>query len=183
MPAIVSAGQSEPSNRDDCLAARADLMRHLPIDPDAISDESIVKVGLAPHDFNTYTLQARRRFKMAVAPHFLALLAEAKMTERTHAGGRRGDVKQTARVITFTGADEQKKIGIFSTVTDVSTQVQASAGKEKNRHHRLADTELRIFAGREEAIRSQEHALEKMEERVKVYSELHNNLSKYSKKE
>lgn len=166
MPAIMSAGSSEPSVRGERLAVRADLIKHLPIDPDAISDESLTKVGLAPEDFRTYTLQARRRYKMAVAPQFLALLSEAKMTERPYAGKVKGEPKSTARVITFAGADGEEKVGIFSTVTDVSTQVKISEGKEKNRHHRLADTELRIFAGREEAIRSQEHALEKMKERI-----------------
>lgn len=182
MPAIVSAGRSESSMREERLAVRADLIKHLPIDPDAISDESLTKVGLAPDDFKTYTLQARRRYKMAVAPQFLALLSEAKMTERPYAGRVKGETKSTARVINFTGADGQEKIGIFSTVTDVSTQTKLSAGKEQNRHHRLADTELRIFAGREEAIRSQEHALEKMNERILVYSDLHNKLSDYAKK-
>jgi hypothetical protein len=182
MPAIMSAGSSEPSVRGERLAVRADLIKHLPIDPDAISDESLTKVGLAPEDFRTYTLQARRRYKMAVAPQFLALLSEAKMTERPYAGKVKGEPKSTARVITFAGADGEEKVGIFSTVTDVSTQVKISEGKEKNRHHRLADTELRIFAGREEAIRSQEHALEKMKERIWVYSELHNKLCDYANK-
>ncbi|MBP7823524.1 hypothetical protein KA050_04185 [Candidatus Gracilibacteria bacterium] len=182
MPAILSAGRSESSLREERLAVRADLIKHLPIDPDAISDESLTKVGLAPEDFRTYTLQARRRYKMAVAPQFLALLSEAKMTERPYAGKVKGEPKSTARVITFAGADGEEKVGIFSTVTDVSTQVKISEGKEKNRHHRLADTELRIFAGREEAIRSQEHAVEKMNERIGIYSELHNKLCDYTKK-
>lgn len=182
MPAIVSAGRSESDMREERLAVRADLIKHLPIDPDAISDESLTKVGLAPEDFKTYTLQARRRYKMAVAPQFLALLAEAKMTERPYVGKVKGEPKSTARVITFMGADGEEKVGVFSTVTDVATQVKISEGREKNRHHRLADTELRIFAGREEAIRSQDHALEKMNERISVYSDLHNKLCDYAKK-
>lgn len=179
MPAIMSAGSSEPSVRGERLAVRTDLIKHLPIDPDVISDESLTKVGLAPEDFKNYTLQARRRYKMAVAPQFLALLSEAKMTERPYAGKVRGESKSTARVITFTGADGQEKVGIFSTVTDVSTQVKISEGKEKNRHHRLADTELRIFAGREEALRSQQHAIEKMEQRIRYCSQFFNQLSEY----
>jgi hypothetical protein len=86
MPAIFPVGKTEPGRREEIIAARNGLMRHLPIDPDAISDESLSKVGLAPEDFKYYTKQARRRYKMAVAPQFLSLLAEAKMTERPNTG-------------------------------------------------------------------------------------------------
>lgn len=181
MPAIMSvAGESE--TREWPFAANADFIKRLPIDPNAISDDSLIKVGLAPADFKKiYTLQARRRYKMAVGPQFLALLSEAKMTERPHAGKRGWKVKETARVISFTGADGLEKIGIFGTVSDISTQTTVSGEKQKNRHHRLADTELHIFAGRDEAIRSQDHALEKMGQRIAVYSEFFNELGKYSK--
>lgn len=180
MPAVVPISGNKGGKRKEaqCLAARDKLRAHLPIDPDAISDESLTKVGLAPADFEHYTLQARRRYKMAVAHDFLALLLKAKPTARLHAGENR----ETARVITFLGADGQEKIGIFSTITDVSTRLRPSVQWEKNHHSRLADTELRIFAGREEAIRSQEHAIEHMKERVSHCAELFNQLSEYKQK-
>ena len=180
MPAVAPIpGNNEGKRKEtQCFAARDKLRAHLPIDPDAISDESLTKVGLAPADFEHYTLQARRRYKMAVVHDFLALLLKAQPTARLHAG----EDKETARVITFLGADGLEKIGIFSTITDISTRIRSSIQWERNQHNRLADTELRIFAGKEEAIRSQEHAIEHMQERVSHCAELFNQLSEYKQK-
>jgi|GEM_PF-2961891 len=44
MSTIESQGKTDSSKRREVLSARLDLMRHLPIDPDAISDDSLVKV-------------------------------------------------------------------------------------------------------------------------------------------
>lgn len=174
--------ERESETQGGLFTADTDVIRHLPVDPDAISDDSLIKVGLAPVDFRKrYSFQSRRRYKMAVVPQFLALLSEAQLTERPHATKRNGKVRETARVINFMGADGLEKIGIFGTVSDISTQTTTSREKPKNRHHRLSDTELHIFTGRDEAIRSQDHALEKMSQRMALYSEFYNELGKYAK--
>jgi hypothetical protein len=67
-------------------------------------------------------------------------------------------------------------------VTDLSTQKVKSGEKHKNRHQKISGTELRIFAGREEAIRSQDHAIKKMEENIQLYASLFNKLGDYNKK-
>lgn len=183
MPAIISA-EKESETQEGLFTADTDVIRHLPVDPDAISDDSLIKVGLAPVDFKKrYSFQSRRRYKMAVGPQFLTLLSEAQLTERPHVAKKNGKIRKTARVINFTGADGLEKIGIFGTVSDVSTQTTTSREKPKNRHHRLADTELHIFTDREAAIRSQDHALEKMSQRIALYSEFYNELGKYTQQD
>jgi hypothetical protein len=86
MPTIESRGTTSQKKREEVLNTRFELMKNLPIDPDSINDEALIKVGLAPEDFMQYTQQARRRYKMAVAPDFLALIAESELTERPYAG-------------------------------------------------------------------------------------------------
>ena len=72
MPSIENRGKTNPAMREAVLNERESLLRDLPIDPDKISDESLVKAGIAPLNFEkTYTAQARRRYKMAAAEQFL----------------------------------------------------------------------------------------------------------------
>lgn len=118
-------------------------------------------MGLAPGDFATYTLQARRRYRMAVSGKFLEMLTKAKMIDRPQGSKKDWQEKPTtARIISFSGADGEEKIGIFSTVTESHTKEVKSGEATKNKHQRVSDTTLRIFAGREEARRSQDHAIE-----------------------
>jgi hypothetical protein len=61
------------------------------------------------------------------------------------------------------------------------TQTVSSGEKTKNRNHTISATELHIFAGREEAIRSQDHAIEGMSVKIALYAGLFNALGDYSK--
>lgn len=61
------------------------------------------------------------------------------------------------------------------------TKTVSSGEMTRNRNHKISATELRIFAGREEAIRSQDHAIESMSEKIEIYAELFNALGDYSK--
>ncbi|MCB9806714.1 hypothetical protein H6768_02280 [Candidatus Peribacteria bacterium] len=121
---------------------------------------------------------------MAASGQFLSLLTQAQMVHRPHGTRRREQqVPTTARIISFIGADREEKIGIFSTVTESHTQEVKSGDTTRNKYRKISDTELRIFAGREEARRSQEHAIEKMRETEVIYTELLTGLSEYGKKE
>jgi uncharacterized protein YbcC (UPF0753/DUF2309 family) len=83
------------------------IIRALPIDPMKISDEILKKMGLAPEDYETYTLQARLRYKLWVRSRFLEILAHAHIFERSPTLAAKG--KTTARLISFkTEAGEKK---------------------------------------------------------------------------
>ena len=61
------------------------------------------------------------------------------------------------------------------------TKTVSSGEKTKNRNHKISDTNLHIFAGREEAIRSQDHAIESMSKKISLYAGLFNALGEYLK--
>lgn len=75
------------------------IILSLPIDPAKVSDEVIKKMGLAPEDYDTYTAQARLRYKLWIRPRFLAILARAHVFERDPTLNAPG--KTTARLISF----------------------------------------------------------------------------------
>lgn len=98
---------------------------------------------------------------MAISGKFLEILSQAKMIERPQGVKKEWQEKPTtARIISFIGADGEEKIGIFSTVTESHTKEVKSGETTKNKHQRVSDTTLRIFAGREKARDSQQHAIE-----------------------
>lgn len=76
-----------------------DIVLTLPIDPEKISDEVIKKMDLAPDDYDTYTAQARLRYKLWIRHRFLSILAGAHVFEREPTLQSPG--KTTARLISF----------------------------------------------------------------------------------
>ena len=63
----------------------------------------------------TYTLQARRRYTLAVRKRFLTLLAGAQEVNR-------GDHGKTARILEVTREDDEKRLIIFRTVTEAKIE-------------------------------------------------------------
>ncbi len=117
---------------------------------------------------------------MILSREFVKLLSRATPHERTHKN--RGSVKRTtARIIHFKSAKGEDRLGIFGTKTDLLTRVKGE-DDIRNEHNKMAETELHIFMSVDDARRSQEHAIEKMQERMAEYAKLHNALSRYSKK-
>ena len=54
-----------------------DIIRALPLDPEKLSDTVLRKVGLAPEGYETYTLQARLRYKLWIREQFFHMMANA----------------------------------------------------------------------------------------------------------
>lgn len=49
----------------------------------------------------------------------------------------------------------------------------------KNRHQKISDTEFRVFSHRDEAVRSQEHAIGGLEKKIALYSQIFNDFGAY----
>jgi hypothetical protein len=133
----------------------------LPIDPAKISDEVLKKMGLAPEDYNTYTAQARLRYKLWVRPRFLRILAHAHVFERQPTLTSHG--RTTARLVSFKTEDDIKKVAVFGTDTDMYDHITGIVP----RHHRtkVSRTSFRVLQNFSSLLRSQEHTLVKLLEK------------------
>lgn len=129
---------------------RDTLIQSLPINPDKIAEETLIKLGLAPDDFMTYTLQARRRYTLSVRQKFLTLLSQAREVNRADHG-------ITARILEVTREDDEKRLIIFRTVTEANIEEKKSGHR---RYYEMSATYCSVFENWEEAIRSQTHAVE-----------------------
>lgn len=138
------------------------LIQSLPIDPDKIAEETLIKLGLAPDDFMTYTLQARRRYTLSIRKKFLTLLSQAQEINRTNQG-------KTARILEVTLENGEKRLIIFRTVTEANIEEKKDGHR---RYHEISATYCSVFENWEEAIRSQTHALEGLEEKISDYEKL-----------
>ncbi len=138
------------------------MIETLPIDPEKISDETLEKLWLTPEDFSSYTPGARNRYKLAIREKFLWLFARAKPVNR------RGEWATTARILTVPHVVEGERIAIFRTVTDshIHTTWQRNP---RRRFHKVSRVLCSIFETREEAMRSQGHALGSIYEKLDEY--------------
>lgn len=105
----------------------------------------------------TYTLQARRRYIMAVRKRFLTVLSNAREVNRTPK--ERPRKEKTARILEVTREDGEKRILIFRTTTDNHIH-KTGQKKVRTSHNETYSVYCSVFENREEALRSQEHAAE-----------------------
>lgn len=138
------------------------LIESFPIDPEKIPDETLEKLWLTPEDFWGYIPGARNRYKLAIREKFLWLFARAKPVNR------RGEWATTARILTVPHAVEGERIAIFRTVTDshIHTTWQH---KPRRRFHKVSRVICSIFETKEDAMRSQGHALASIYEKLDEY--------------
>ncbi len=132
------------------------IIQALPLDPDKLSDETLQKIGLAPDDYETYTLQARRRYKLWIREKFFQMMAHAEVFSFEVGTQRK---KSTARIMHFYDANNQERVGAF--INTSSLHIHITPAQKKTRH-KLMDTHFRVFDGDAAFMRSQSHALEKI---------------------
>ncbi len=132
------------------------IIRALPLDPDKLSDEVLEKIGLAPHDYETYTLQARRRYKLWIRERFFEMMSEADVFSFDIGPQQK---KSTARILRFRDTKGDRKIGSF--INTSSLHIHTTPAQRVSRH-KIMDTHFRVFESSADFKKSQSHALEKI---------------------
>jgi len=132
----------------------ATIIKSLPLDPDKLNDETLQKIGLAPDDFETYTLQARRRYKLWIRERFFQMMSEAEVLS-CDIGPRKQ--KSTARILRFHDAKNEEMIGAF--INTSGLHIHMTPAQRKSRH-KVMDTHFRVFESEAAFMKSQSHALE-----------------------
>ncbi len=112
----------------------------------------------------TYTLQARRRYTLAVRKRFLTIFSQAKEVKR-------GPGLETARILEVTREDGQKKIAIFRTVTELEVEF-IETSKPRKRFHKISKTYCNIYENIDEALRSQIDAVTSIDSKIIRYTQL-----------
>lgn len=131
------------------------IIRALPLDPDKLSDEVLEKIGLAPEGYETYTLQARLRYKLWIREKFFEMMSEADIfsAEMEH-----NQKKSTARIFAFDDARGHRRIGSFVNTSDMHIHVTGENSERKHRK-KIMSTSFRVFDNFPAFIRSQQHAM------------------------
>lgn len=132
-----------------------DIIRGLPLDPEKLSDEVLEKIGLTPESYETYTLQARLRYKLWIREKFFEMMSQADIfsAELDH-----NEKKSTARILAFDDARGHRRIGSFVNTSDLHIHV---TGENKERKHRkkIMHTSFRVFDDFHAFVRSQKYAM------------------------
>ena len=131
------------------------IIRALPLDPEKLSDEVLEKIGLTPEGYETYTLQARLRYKLWIREKFFEMMSQADIfsVELEH-----NQKKSTARIFAFDDAEGRRRIGSFVNTSDLHIHVTGENNERKHRK-KIMHTSFRVFDSFHTFIRSQQHAM------------------------
>lgn len=158
----------------------AKIIQSLPLDPDKLNDETLQKIGLAPDDFETYTLQARRRYKLWIRERFFQMMSEAEVLS-FDIGPRKQ--KSTARILRFHDAKNEEMIWAF--INTSGLHIHMTPAQRKSRH-KVMDTYFRVFESEMAFMKSQSHALEEIVKKgdvIGIMQDLFKNYSTLSSEE